>query len=102
MSIKVVRTKAEFEGRITEETALVDGQDLSSWEAEAGLTIVGKRHPRVDGIPRVTGRAQYTQDLYLPGMLHVRVLRSPYPRARVIASDGGEIQTREVRQARSP
>jgi len=28
MSLKVVRTKAEFEGTITEETALVDGTDL--------------------------------------------------------------------------
>src|SRR5207247_1849735 len=38
---------------------------------------------RIDGAQRVTGRARYTQDIYLPGMLHVRVLRSPYPRARV-------------------
>ena len=83
MSIRVVRTKSEFEGTITEETALVDGTDLSSWSADDPLTIVGKRHARVDGIARVTGRARYTQDLYLPGMLHVRMLRSPYPRARV-------------------
>ncbi|MHB8631736.1 MAG: xanthine dehydrogenase family protein molybdopterin-binding subunit [Candidatus Limnocylindria bacterium] len=83
MSIKVVRTKSEFEGEITEETALVDGRDVRSWDAGDALRIVGARHPRVDGIARVTGRARYTQDLYLPGMLHVRVLRSPYPRARV-------------------
>ncbi|MEA2660887.1 MAG: xanthine dehydrogenase YagR molybdenum-binding subunit [Chloroflexota bacterium] len=83
MSLKVVRTKAEFEGEMTEETALVDGTDLAAWKADATLGIVGKRHVRVDGIARVTGRALYTQDLYLPGMLHVRVLRSPYPRARV-------------------
>ena len=83
MSIKVVRTKSEFEGTISEETALVDGTDLAPWTTEDELTIVGKRHPRVDGIARVTGRARYTQDLYFPGMLHVRMLRSPYPRARV-------------------
>jgi xanthine dehydrogenase YagR molybdenum-binding subunit len=83
MSIKVVRTNAEFEGTISEETALVDGTDLRPWTADDELTIVGKRHSRVDGIARVTGRALYTQDLYLPGMLHVRMLRSPYPRARV-------------------
>jgi xanthine dehydrogenase YagR molybdenum-binding subunit len=83
MSIKVVRTKAEIEGRIIEATALVEGRDLAPWGTDSGLAIVGKGHPRVDGIARVTGRAQYTQDLYLPGMLHVRVLRSPYPRARV-------------------
>ncbi|HEX6062111.1 MAG TPA: xanthine dehydrogenase family protein molybdopterin-binding subunit [Candidatus Limnocylindria bacterium] len=83
MSLKVVRTKAEFEGAITEETALVDGTDLRPWGSDEGLTIVGKRQTRVDGVARVTGRARYTQDVYLPGMLHVRVLRSPYPRARV-------------------
>ena len=83
MSIRIVRTKAEFEGTISEQTALVDGTDLRSWTADDTLAIVGKGHPRVDGIARVTGRAQFTQDLYLPGMLHVRMLRSPYPRARV-------------------
>ena len=87
MSIKIVRTKGEFEGRITEENALVEGTDLRSWSGDHTLTIVGKRHTRVDGIARVTGRAQYTQDLYLPGMLHVRMLRSPYPRARVLKVD---------------
>ena len=92
MSIKIVRTKAEFEGTISEETALVDGTDLAPWGADAGLSIVGKRYPRVDGIARVTGRARYTQDLYLPGMLHIRVLRSPYPRARVRAIDASRAQ----------
>jgi CO/xanthine dehydrogenase Mo-binding subunit len=92
MSIKVVRTKAEFEGTITEETALVEGTDLRPWGAEDGLTIVGKRQTRVDGIARVTGRARYTQDVYLPGMLHVRVLRSPYPRARVRRIDASRAQ----------
>jgi xanthine dehydrogenase YagR molybdenum-binding subunit len=83
MSLKIVRTTAEFEGEMREETALVEGTDLRSWPADEELGIVGKRHVRVDGVARVTGRAIYTQDLYLPGMLHVRVLRSPYPRARV-------------------
>ena len=83
MSIKVVRTKSEFEGQVSEETALVDGTDLGRWRADAGLSIVGRRQTRVDGIARVTGRARYTQDVQLPGMLHVRILRSPYPRARV-------------------
>jgi xanthine dehydrogenase YagR molybdenum-binding subunit len=83
VSIKVVRTRAEFEGTISETTALVDGKDLAAWGSDAELGVVGKRHERVDGIARVTGRARYTQDIYMPGMLHVRVLRSPYPRARV-------------------
>ncbi len=92
MSIKVVRTKAEFEGTISEETALVDGKDLAAWGSDAGLTHVGRRQTRVDGVARVTGRARYTQDIYLPGMLHVRVLRSPYPRARVRRIDASRAE----------
>ena len=92
MSIKVVRTKAEFEGTISEETALVDGKDLAAWGRDSGLSIVGRPHPRVDGIARVTGRARYTHDVYLPGMLHVRVLRSPYPRARVRRIDASRAE----------
>jgi xanthine dehydrogenase YagR molybdenum-binding subunit len=92
LSIKVVRTKSEFEGTISEETALVDGKDLAAWGSDAGLTHVGRKQTRVDGIARVTGRARYTQDVYLPGMLHVRVLRSPYPRARVRRIDASRAE----------
>ncbi len=87
MNIKVVRTTAEFEGELAETTALVEGKDLVPWGGDDGLSIVGARATRVDGVARVTGRARYTQDLYFPGMLHVRMLRSPYPRARVLAVD---------------
>src|SRR5258708_10776874 len=87
MSVKIVRTTSEFEGEMREETALVDGKDIRPWAGGDTLGVVGRRHTRVDGVARVTGQATYTQDLYLPGMLHVRVLRSPYPRARVRTVD---------------
>jgi xanthine dehydrogenase YagR molybdenum-binding subunit len=38
---------------------------------------------RIDGPAKVTGRAKYTYDVNLPGMLHARVLRSPYAAARI-------------------
>jgi CO/xanthine dehydrogenase Mo-binding subunit len=37
--------------------------------------------------PRVTGAARYAEDFELPGMLHARVVRSPYPHARVVRLD---------------
>jgi len=80
---RVVRTRVEFEGVVSEELALVEGTDLAAYAANATLTAIGTRTPRVDGPQRVTGGARFTQDIYLPGMLHVRVLRSPYARARV-------------------
>lgn len=38
---------------------------------------VGKAMPRYDGIGQVTGRTQFVDDFVLPGMLYVKVLRSP-------------------------
>ena len=48
---------------------------------------VGRNVPRVDGIDKVTGRAKYTGDIVLPGMLEGRILRSPLPHARIRAMD---------------
>ncbi len=48
---------------------------------------VGKRIPRVEGPEKVTGAAQYVADLKLPGMLVGKVLRSPYPHARILRID---------------
>ena len=48
---------------------------------------VGRETPRVDALERVTGQAQYAEDIYLPGMLYARVLRSPLPHARVRSMD---------------
>lgn len=54
------------------------------------LKTVGQPSPRVDGLERVTGRATYTGDVRLPGMLYARVLRSPHPHARIQRLDMGE------------
>ncbi|HUP51216.1 MAG TPA: xanthine dehydrogenase family protein molybdopterin-binding subunit [Longimicrobiales bacterium] len=53
----------------------------------APLSTVGRDTPRIDGYERVTGRAAYTGDLRLPGMLYARVLRSPHPHARIRSID---------------
>ncbi len=80
---KVVRTRVEFEGTVSEELALVQGEDATPWAEGEGLGIVGHPQRRIEGVAKVTGRARYTHDLRLPGMLHARILRSPHPRARV-------------------
>lgn len=48
---------------------------------------LSKETPRIDALERVTGQARYTEDIQLPGMLFARVLRSPYPHARVRGID---------------
>jgi CO/xanthine dehydrogenase Mo-binding subunit len=47
------------------------------------FSVVGKRVQRVEGFDKVTGDAEYIADIYLPGMLVGKVLRSPYPHARI-------------------
>ena len=51
------------------------------------LLYVGKPVPRKDGPVKATGRAEYTVDIVLPGMLCGRVLRSPYPHAKILGID---------------
>jgi CO/xanthine dehydrogenase Mo-binding subunit len=53
-------------------------------------SVVGKSLTRVDGIAKVTGRAKFTYDMELPNMLWGRILRSPYPHARIINIDTSE------------
>jgi len=48
---------------------------------------VGKIYERKDGIAKVTGQEMYASDIVLPRMLHARVVRSPYPHARVKSID---------------
>ncbi|MDI6825123.1 MAG: molybdopterin-dependent oxidoreductase [Bacillota bacterium] len=52
-----------------------------------GYSVVGKPLPRYDGVLQVTGRATYGIDLSRPGMLHARMLRSPWPHARIVGVD---------------
>jgi xanthine dehydrogenase YagR molybdenum-binding subunit len=80
---KVIKTKTEFEGRILEEYVVVEGEGLEPWEPQAALRFVGKSTPRIDGPERVTGKALYTADVQLPGMLYGKILRSPLPHAKI-------------------
>ncbi len=49
----------------------------------APLQAVGQPATRPDARAKVTGTAVYAADIHLPGMLVARVLRSPYPHARL-------------------
>jgi 4-hydroxybenzoyl-CoA reductase subunit alpha len=61
---------------------------MSSEDTEVQkLDYVGQRIPRKDGPDKVTGRAKYTVDINLSGMLVCRILRSPHPHARILNID---------------
>ncbi|OPY69299.1 MAG: 4-hydroxybenzoyl-CoA reductase subunit alpha [Syntrophorhabdaceae bacterium PtaU1.Bin034] len=51
------------------------------------LTAVGKRIPKKDAPLKVTGAAEYIQDVKLPGMLYGKILYSTYPHARIKSLD---------------
>lgn len=49
--------------------------------------VVGQPVPQVSAREKVLGRAAYVGDLKFAGMLHAKVLRSPYPHARIVHVD---------------
>ena len=51
------------------------------------LKTVGHPTRRIDAFERVSGKATYTNDVHMPGMLYARVLRSPHPHARIKSID---------------
>jgi carbon-monoxide dehydrogenase large subunit len=62
---------------------------------EASSTqVLGARLKRVEDPRLVTGAAKYIDDLVLPGMVHVAIVRSPYAHARI-----REIRTQDAAAA---
>ncbi|MEK7849694.1 MAG: molybdopterin cofactor-binding domain-containing protein [Candidatus Omnitrophota bacterium] len=56
---------------------------------------VGKSVPRIDARQKATGEAVYAFDLKLPGMLVGKMLRSPYPHARILNIDTSKAEKLE-------
>ena len=49
--------------------------------------VLERNHPRVDAYEKVTGRATYASDVYLPGMLACKLLPSTRSHARIVRLD---------------
>jgi len=54
--------------------------------------MIGKGIKRVDSLEKVTGRALYSFDVELPGMLYGKILRSTVPHAKILNIDISEAQ----------
>ena len=50
-------------------------------------SVINTHVHNVDGIAKVTGRAVYTFDVKLPGMLYGKILRSPHAHAKILNID---------------
>src|SRR5208337_1188373 len=66
------------------------GQAVSSDRREPKKGSIGRSITRLDSLPKVTGKAVFTDDMSLPNMLFAGVLRSPYPSARINSIDCSE------------
>jgi len=47
------------------------------------MKVLGKPRRRVDGRAKVTGQTRFADDIVLPRMLHMKLLRSPHPHALI-------------------
>jgi 4-hydroxybenzoyl-CoA reductase alpha subunit len=54
--------------------------------------IIGRPRRRVDGRAKVTGQTRYADDVMLPRMVHVKLLRSPVPHARITHIETAEAE----------
>ncbi len=58
-------------------------------------SVVGKSVYRRDAVLKVTGQVLHVGNIVMPGLLHVAVLRSPYPHARVVRIDKSRAEAME-------
>ncbi|MCA1786650.1 MAG: hypothetical protein LC657_11785, partial [Desulfobacteraceae bacterium] len=50
-------------------------------------TVVGQRVPKLDAAQKAMGRAEYIQDVRLPGMLYGKIMYSSHAHAKITAMD---------------
>ncbi len=87
--LAAVKGWKEFVGVPLDSRPLSDGER----DQKRDLTIVGHGVTRYDAPDKVTGRARYTADIRLPGMVYGKILASPIPH--------GLIRRIDVDQARA-
>ena len=66
--------------------------DDSKFNADRTLNVVGTNPVKHDGLDKVTGRAKFGADFFLPGMLFGRTLRSPHAHALIKSIDTQEAE----------
>jgi CO/xanthine dehydrogenase Mo-binding subunit len=75
------------EGRTPEAARRADGAPPAELETLGRAAQVGQSVRRVDAVSKVTGEWVFGADFRLPGMLHGKAVRSPFPHARVVHID---------------
>jgi len=60
-----------------------------TWKIPESHERVKKDITRQDAYARVSGKAAFTRDISLPGMLYAKILTSPYAHAKIVKMDTG-------------
>ncbi|MCC6407239.1 MAG: xanthine dehydrogenase family protein molybdopterin-binding subunit [Planctomycetes bacterium] len=82
----------------------VDDVEGPQWGPRDSMRLVNHELVRVDAVDKVTGRARYTHDVRLPGMLYAKFLGCPIAHAEVTVDLGaakkvpGVVEARVVRE----
>ena len=72
---------------LTEIEREIPSGEPPAWPVNEKLKTIGKRVNRIDALEKVTGKAKYTSDIKLPGMLYAKMLRSTVPHAAIRSID---------------
>lgn len=82
-----MKAKAGFEGKPVEMDINPAEGDLKPWDLDTKFDVMKGRYPRLEGPLKVTGKAKYTYDIKLPGMLWGRMVGAAVPHAEVVKID---------------
>src|SRR5580700_2056594 len=72
---------------LTDEAREIPAAEPPVWPINKDLKYVGQSIERYDGQAKVTGRARYTSDVQLPGMLYAKFVNASVPHARIVSID---------------
>lgn len=64
-----------------------DESGMRPWDLDTNHKVVGTDQNRIDGIAKASGRAKYTFDVNLPGMLYGAIYRSPHAKGTLVSVD---------------
>jgi xanthine dehydrogenase YagR molybdenum-binding subunit len=87
-----MKIKVGFGNQFKEIDVKIAEGDIAPYQPTDQLDEVGAPRDRLDAYAKVTGKARYTYDRKMPGMIYGRILRAPYPNANVKSVDTAEAE----------
>src|SRR5271157_6155229 len=79
--------------KVFDETELVDNMAFDKAPLDVYNNIGKRGGRRLDGYEKASGRAIYTMDMQLPGMLYGRFFTSPFPHAAIRRMETGKAES---------